>query len=268
MKYGFCKEFSTPMKTEIDYELIKMIKEAGFDYVEMRAMLVESVPDEEFDKLCNVLKEIELGCECSCALFPRTIRVTGSEVNEKAISDYIEKTFGRLKKLGVKKVVFGSAPARALDEKTTQDMGYEQIAKICKDIIVPACEKYDITVVMEPLRASACNFINTLADGMRVVNDVNNPRIQLLCDTIHMIANDDNADDVVKYKDSLKHVHIAEMERMLPEDGYSDYVKKVLDNLVYINYDGTISFETKNGEGLESMKKALAMLKNTINNYK
>ena len=28
MKYGFCKEFSTPMKTEVDYELIKMIKEA------------------------------------------------------------------------------------------------------------------------------------------------------------------------------------------------------------------------------------------------
>ena len=51
MKYGFCKEFSTPMKTEIDYELIKMIKEAGFDFVEMRAMLVESVSDEEFLKL-------------------------------------------------------------------------------------------------------------------------------------------------------------------------------------------------------------------------
>ena len=29
MKYGFCKEFSTPLKTEVDYELIKTIKEAG-----------------------------------------------------------------------------------------------------------------------------------------------------------------------------------------------------------------------------------------------
>ena len=265
MKYGFCKEFSTPMKTEIDYKLIKTIKEAGFDFVEMRAMLVESVSDEEFDKLKNLLKELDLGCECSCALFPRTIRVTGEEIDQRIISDYIEKTFARLKQLGVNKVVFGSAPARALDEKTTQDMGYEQIAKICKDIIVPACDKYDITVVMEPLRASACNFINTLADGMRVVNAVNNPRIQLLCDTIHMMANEDNPDDVVKYKDSLKHVHIAEMERMLPEDNYSEYVQKVLNNLISTNYDGTISFETKNGDGVESMKKALAMLKNTLN---
>lgn len=265
MKYGFCKEFSTPMKTEVDYELIKMIKEAGFDFVEMRAMLVESLSDEEFEKLANLLEELQLGCEVSCALFPRTLRVTGKDVDEKAIEAYLEKTFARLKRLGAKKVVFGSAPARALDEETTQDMGYEQIAKICKEIIVPACEKYDITVVMEPLRAAACNFINTLADGMRVVKAVNHPRIQLLGDTIHMMSNNDNPEDVVNFKDSLKHVHIAELERMLPEDSYSEFVQTVINNLVKTGYEGTISFETKNGEGLESMKKALALLKKSLN---
>lgn len=265
MKYGFCKEFSTPMKTEVDYELIKMIKEAGFDFVEMRAMLVESLSDEEFEKLANLLEELQLGCEVSCALFPRTLRVTGKDVDEKAIEAYLEKTFARLKRLGAKKVVFGSAPARALDEETTQDMGYEQISKICKEIIVPACEKYDITVVMEPLRAAACNFINTLADGMRVVKAVNHPRIQLLGDTIHMMSNNDNPEDVINFKDSLKHVHIAELERMLPEDGYSEFVQTVINNLVKTGYEGTISFETKNGEGLESMKKALALLKKSLN---
>ena len=265
MKYGFCKEFSTPMKTEVDYDLIKMIKEAGFDFVEMRAMLVASLSDEEFEKLANTLEELELGCEVSCALFPKTIRVTGKDVDEKVISEYLDKTFARLKRLGAKKVVFGSAPARALDEETTQDMGYEQIAKICKELIVPACEKYDITVVMEPLRAAACNFINTLADGMRVVRDVNHPRIQLLGDTIHMMSNNDNPEDVVNFKDSLKHVHIAELERMLPEDNYSEFVQTVINNLVKTGYEGTISFETKNGEGLESMKKALALLKKSLN---
>ncbi len=265
MKYGFCKEFSTPMKTEVDYELIRMIKEAGFDFVEMRAMLVASLSDEEFEKLANTLDELNLGCECSCALFPKTIRVTGKEVDEKVIAEYLEKTFSRLKRLGAKKVVFGSAPARALDEETTQDMGYEQIAKVCKELIVPACEKYDITVVMEPLRAAACNFINTLADGMRVVNAVNHPRIQLLGDTIHMMSNNDNPEDVVNFKDNLKHVHIAELERMLPENSYSEFVQTVINNLVKTGYEGTISFETKNGEGLESMKKALALLKKSLN---
>lgn len=265
MKYGFCKEFSTPMKTEVDYELIKMIKEAGFDFVEMRAMLVASLSDEEFEKLANTLEEINLGCDCSCALFPKTIRVTGKDADEKVIAEYLDKTFARLKRLGAKKVVFGSAPARALDEETTQDMGYAQITELCKNVIVPACEKYDITVVIEPLRAAACNFINTLADGMRVVKALNHPRIQLLGDTIHMMVNDDKPEEVINYKDNLTHVHIAELERVLPEDGYSNFVQTVINNLVLTGYEGTISFETKNGEGLESMKKALALLKKSLN---
>ncbi len=261
MKYGFCKEFSTPMKTEVDYDLIRMIKDAGFDYVEMRAMLVESLSDEEFDKLYNTLKELELDCDCCCALFPKTIRVTGASIDLERISEYVEKTFSRCKKLGASKIVFGSAPARALDEETDEDTGYAQIAEVIKRVIVPACKKYGITVVMEPLRADACNFINTLADGARVVETVNSPCVQLLADTIHMNSNNDNIDDIVKYKDILKHIHISELQRVLPEDGYSDYVSGVLANLRTIGYEGTVSFETKNGSGLPSMIKALNLLK-------
>ncbi len=264
MRYGFCKEFSTPLKTEVDYELVKMIKEAGFDYVEMRAMLVSALSDEEFDKLYNTLKDLDLDCDCCCALFPKTIRVTGKTVNFEEIEAYIEKTFSRCKKLGASKIVFGSAPARALDDETDVETGYAQICEVISKVIVPACEKYDMTVVMEPLRADACNFINTLADGARVVETVKSPYIQLLADTIHMMSNEDNCDDVLKYKDILKHIHIAELQRIMPEDGYSDYIAAVLKNLKQNGYDGTISFESKNGDGLKSMKKALALLKSNF----
>lgn len=261
MRYGFCKEFSTPLKTEVDYELIGMIKEAGFDFVEMRAMLVSALSDEEFDKLEKTLGELDLACDCCCALFPRTIRVTGKSVDYAEVEAYIEKTFDRCQRLGAKKIVFGSAPARALDEETAEDEGYAQIADVIKKVIVPACEKYDMTVVMEPLRADACNFIHTLADGMRVVETVKSDKIQLLADTIHMMSNNDNPADVIKYKDSLKHIHIAELARVMPEEEYSDYIQAVLENLRKIGYDGTVSFESKNGDGLNSMKKALALLK-------
>jgi len=266
MRYGFCKEFSTPLKTEVDYELIKMIKEAGFDFVEMRAMLVAALSDEEFEKLAVTLEELQLACDCSCALFPKTIRVTGKDRNKQVIAEYIEKTFARLQRLGAKTVVFGSAPARALDEETTLEEGYAQLAEICKEILVPACEKYDITVVMEPLRAAACNFINTLSDGMVVVNAVQSPRIRLLADTIHMMSNEDNPEDILRFQDSLKHIHIAELERRMPEDDYSPFVSKVLENLKKNGYNGTVSFESKNGTGVESMKKALQMLKETLEN--
>jgi sugar phosphate isomerase/epimerase len=190
--------------------------------------------------------------------------VTGAEVNREEIAAYLEKTFARLKRLGAKKVVFGSAPARALDENTTEEMGYAQMAELCREVIVPACEKYDVTVVIEPLRASACNFIHTLADVARVVEAVGSPYVRLLGDTIHMNSNSDNPEDVVKYRDILHHFHIAELGRVLPEEEYSDYTRTVIERLRGIGYDGTISFETKNGEGLASMKRALALLKSNF----
>jgi len=268
MRYGFCKEFSTPLKTEVDYPLIKTIKDAGFDFVEMRAMLVSSLSEEEFLKLKNYLKEVGLDCDCCCALFPKTIRVTGNHIDYDAISQYIEHTFSRCSQLGAKKIVFGSAPARALDKDTSEEMGYKQIAEVISKCVLPACRKYDITVVMEPLRADACNFIHTLKDGMKVVDAVKSEKLQLLGDTIHMMSNHDNASDIIRYADSLSHFHIAELERKLPEDSYSEYVENVLENLRKICYDGTISFETKNGTGLESMKKALQLLKKNLGGYK
>ena len=80
----------------------------------------------------------------------------------------------------------------------------------------------------------------------------------------YMNTNSDNVDDIVKYKDILKHVHISELQRVMPEDGYSDYVSAVLANLRAIGYEGTVSFESKNGDGVESMKKALKLLKNNL----
>ncbi|NLC85195.1 MAG: sugar phosphate isomerase/epimerase [Ruminococcaceae bacterium] len=265
MRYGFCKEFSTGLKTEVDYNLVKMIKEAGFDYIEMRLMLVAALSDEAFEKLVRTLQVYALPCDVCCALFPKTVRVTGMEADDKNIKAYLEAAFGRANILGAKKVVFGSAPARALDKNTTEEQGYKQLTDMIHAIMLPLCEKYDVTVVIEPLRRDACNFINTLTDGMKLVRMVNAKRIGLLADSLHMLTNEENANQILDYQDSLKHVHIADARRGLPEDGYSEPVQDIIRNLKKINYNNTISFESKNGRGIESMIKALNLLKKQFN---
>ena len=60
----------------------------------------------------------------------------------------------------------------------------------------------------------------------------------------------------------LRHVHVCEMDRLIPEDGYSDHLQKCLDVLKKNGYDGTISFESKAGSEPDGMKKALKQLKN------
>ncbi len=261
MRYGYCKEYSTPLKTEVDYALIDEIARAGYDYVEMRAMLVSSLTEEEYRKLRAYLRDAGLGCDCCCALFPGSVRITPADADRAQIAAYTEKTFDRCCALGAKTFVFGSVGARNLDAETTVEQGYARMADILSGIVVPLAERYDATVVIEPIRKATCNFIHTLADGARVVSDVASPRVRLLADTIHMQSNEDDPDAVLTYASILRHIHIAELARVLPEDDYSPYVAHVLRNLRTIGYDGTISFETNRGKGPDSMAKALRLLK-------
>ena len=264
LRYGYCKEYSTPLKTEVDYALIDEIARAGYDYVEMRAMLVSSLDEGEYRKLRIYLRDAGLGCDCCCALFPASVRITTADADRAMIAAYTEKTFERCSALGAKKIVFGSAPARALDDQTTEEQGFARMADVLSGTIVPLAEKYDVTVVIEPLRAVACNFIHTLAEGARVVSDVSSERVRLLADTIHMQSNEDDPDAILTYAPILRHVHISELSRVLPEDGYSPYVARVLRNLRMIGYEGTISFETNRGKTPDSMAKALRLLKTEL----
>jgi hypothetical protein len=60
-------------------------------------------------------------------------------------------------------------------------------------------------------------------------------------------------------------VHLCETDRILPEDGYSDYLGRCLDILSECGYDDTISFESKDGVHPDGIKKALTLLKQKFN---
>lgn len=261
MRFGFCTEFAAVDKNIIDYDLVRRIKEAGYDYVEFPLMLIEKISDEEFEKVVATVKELNLSCEVCCGMFPKTVKLTGPQVDKEQIAAYLEKAFSRAAVLGTHKIVLGSAPARELPEGTDWETGYSQMAEMLVTQVAPLCEKYDVEIVIEPLRSNACNFIHTLTDGMELVNRANSPYVKLLGDSLHMLTNEEDPNHIIEYKDDLRHVHIAEEARGLPEDGYSEYVAQVLKNLKSIGYDNTVSFEAKGGKEPDSMKKALELLK-------
>ncbi len=73
--------------------------------------------------------------------------------------------------------------------------------------------------------------------------------------------NEEDAEDLKLIYPVLHHVHICEMDRMLPENGFSPFLTKALGILKELGYDETISFESKGGLGPDSLKKALKQLK-------
>lgn len=264
MKYGFCTDIATKTRDQVEYELLSRIKEAGFDYVEFPLMMIETLSDEAFETLLHKLKELGLGCDCSCNYFPSSIKVVGPSADKEKIGAYLDKAMGRAARMGVQKIVFGSCGSRNLPEGMREEDGFDQLIDVIESCIIPACQKYGVTVVIEPIRRQSANFIITLEDGLKVVNAVDVPEIMLLADLMHMNYNDEDPQDIHSVFSSLCHVHLCERDRVLPEDGFSPFLSECLDVLKAGGYNDTISFESKDAVTPDGLRKALAQLKTKL----
>lgn len=261
MRYGFCTDLATKTRDAVEYGLLERIQEAGFDFVEFPLQMLEALSPEAFGELEQKLPELGLGCDVVCNFFPKRVRLTGPEADGHTVQEYLERAFPRAAALGVKKIVFGSCPARNLPEGVSEEEGYRQIKEVLQRYVIPRCHTYGITVVMEPIRPGSCNFIITLEDGMRVVKEAGSPRVMLLADLMHMSYSAEPAERLEEYLPFLQHVHLCEQDRILPEDGYSPYLAKCLERLAKAGYDKTVSFESKDASRPDGMKRALTLLK-------
>jgi len=257
MRYGFCTNFASQAIDAVDYALVERIKKAGYDYVEFSLTLLEKLSDRQFDVLSDKMKRLQLRCDCCCDMFPKSIRVVGPETYPSIIESYLQRAFYRAARIGAQKIVLGSAFSRSLPEGYDIELGYGQMTKLIETEILPLCIKYGIPIMIEPIRSAACNFINTLTEGMILVDRVASPYVTLMADTIHMLSESEDPDHIREYFGSLNHVHISEIGRILPEEGFSREVENILKCLRIMEYDKTISFETKSGD----IGKALILLK-------
>ncbi|MFA6934208.1 MAG: sugar phosphate isomerase/epimerase family protein [Sphaerochaetaceae bacterium] len=261
MRYGMCTDIATSTRDRVEYELLDRIKAAGFDYVEFPLMMIDSLSDEAFQTLLERLKSLDLACDCSCNYFPGRIKVTGPAASKAEIDAYLDHAMARAKAMGVKKIVFGSNNSRNIPEGESVEQGYDELCRTLSESVVPACQKFGIHVVMEPLRKQSCNLMLTVKDGYYVVNRVHQPEVVLLADLMHMMYNEEDPEDLRQAYPVLHHVHVCDLDRKLPDDGYSPALAKALKVLKDLGYDETISFEAKDGD----LKKALELLKRQFN---
>lgn len=260
MRYGYATGFASPIKSAIDYPLLCSIREAGYEFVEFPLTLLSALDLEACEKLAGTLRSLGLGADSCCNMFPASLRITGPERDWAACADYLDTAFERLRLLGVKKTVFGSSGARNIPVGTTREEGFEEVAAFVSSCVVPLLERFDIVLAMEPIGSYEANFLNTLDDGMRIVEKVGHPRVRLLADSVHMLYEHEDPQRLRMYADTLEHIHICESGRALPLGKVSPGLKQILLTLRDIGYDGTLSFEPT-PYPLDDMSSALRTVK-------
>lgn len=218
-------------------------KAAGFDYVEVSATEIAALSDVEFAATAARLKQAGVATPTANLFVPQAIKVVGPDVNVEQQTAHVKTVMSRLSTLGVQVLVFGSGGARRVPDGFAKDTAFTQLVDFSRRA-AQAARPYGITVTIEPLRTQETNIINTAAEGLALVNAVNDPNFQLMIDFYHLASEHEDPAIVLKARDHIRHLHMANPQgRVFPQqwDEY-DYAP-FFANLKAIGYDKRISME-------------------------
>lgn len=247
VQVGYCSNLKT----------IDAAKAAGFDYLELGTSEIAALSDADFEATVARITEVGLPVPVTNLFIPASIKLTGPATDPQAQMDYVRKALPRLKRLGVGIVVFGSGGARRIPDGFPKEEGWKQLVDFSRRAAAEA-KTHDITIAIEPLRRQESNIINSAAEGLELVKDVNHPNFQLMIDFYHLASENEDPEIVIRSKDHLRHLHMANPQgRVFPlkweEYNYSPFFAA----LRQIGYDKRISVEASSkdipGEGPQSI---------------
>lgn len=200
MRYGMCMGLDSPQN-------IGIAKDAGFDYIECNFQSLSRSSEEVFEVFKKELEKNEIKCEASNCFMPADLPVIGHDYYGEEYVGFIENGMKRGSQIGLEVIVFGSGAARSIPEGISYAEGFRQLGDFLKNVVSPLCDKYKMTVVIEPLRKNECNIINTVKEGTMLSVLSGKENIACLADLYHMV--DDGNDDIRQLKGSIKHAHFS-----------------------------------------------------------
>jgi D-psicose/D-tagatose/L-ribulose 3-epimerase len=223
---------------------LESAKAAGFDYVELSVTEVAGLSDPDFAAAVAHVTDVGIPTPNANLFLPSSMHLTGPQPTDPAIEmAYVTKAFARLHQLGVTIVCFGSGGARRVPDGFAKEQAFQQLVEFGKRI-APEARANGITVVIEPLRHEESNIINSAAEGLDLVNAVNDPNFQLLIDFYHLSSEKEDPAIILKAGPHIRHLHMANPTgRVFPlrwdEYDYSGFFA----NLRKIGYTGRMSIE-------------------------
>ncbi len=139
-------------------------------------------------------------------------------------------------------MVFGSGRQRA----AIDDVSVPDAVKRFKEglaELAPVAASHRVKILIEPLAPQFTNVINTLAQAVELVREINSPAVRTMFDTHNTVAEKINHGELIKnFRDYIEHIHLNEMDGRHPGTGSYDF-QIVLQALKEIGYRRWVSVE-------------------------
>jgi len=255
MKFGVNTFIWSAEFDQSNVPLLPLIKEAGFDGVEVPLLHPESFDASGIRKL---LDAYDLECNvCTALTAGLSLIAEDSDVRRKTrlhLRNVVEAAAGAGAQIVAGPVYspvgYFSGRRRTLEEWKRAVDGLQSLG----DVLLAN----DVTLAIEPLNRFETYFLNTAADAAALATQIGHPNVGILFDTFH--ANIEEKSVANGYRTvgkHLKHVHTCENDRGIPGSGHVDW-KSVFQALRDLKYDGWLTIESF-GFALGDMSAAAAI---------
>jgi D-psicose/D-tagatose/L-ribulose 3-epimerase len=264
IKFGWCGSMLAAGPDGTGIETIELLKEVGFDYVELPLSQMMVLSSTDFSAIEARLRAVGIPCEVCNNFLPASIRITGPKVDTAGNAKYVEQALVRAARLGVKVVVCGSCGSRSLAKGFPRVQAWEQMVSFMRSLDKPAADN-GITIAFESINRGECNFLNLAAEGLELVKQVNRNQVKLHVDAYHWAVEKENAEVLLKANDFVRHIHLARAEgRTFPNASDAEGYRAFFHNLKKIDYRHRISIEAYSSDlkkdGLESLNFLRSLL--------
>jgi D-psicose/D-tagatose/L-ribulose 3-epimerase len=236
----------------------------GFDYLEPAAAAVAAMSEAHFQAFKSRVLASRLRCT-SFNSFVRKQRVVGNDVNMDEVRSYLDLCLPRCRQLGGEIVVWGSAGSRNVPAGFSRERAWEQI-KAFLHLAGEAAKPHRLVIAIEPLRHQESNILNTGAEALRLVREVDHPNVRMIVDYYHMRVENEDPEIIWKARREIVHFHFANPQgRRWPKSPSEDpeYAKffglvKKIHFRGGISIEGNGSFEQDARASLEFFHRELA----------
>jgi sugar phosphate isomerase/epimerase len=246
MKFAICNEIFQGWN--IDDSMAYAAK-AGYDAIEIApftiAKYVTEIPTAERQRIRDVAARTGIAIS---GIHWVLVQADGmymthpdAAVREKT-AQYFNDLVDFCGDLGGKSIVVGSPKQRNLMEGVSHEQAWEWAAGVFRDCLERAGSR-DVTICFEPLAPAETNFINTAAEAIRFVNQLDSPHLKIILDVKAMSSESKPIPQIIR--ESAPHfAYFHANDENLKGPGFGDVdFKPIAQALKDVNYQGVVSVE-------------------------
>lgn len=219
---------------------------SGFDFIEPGLAKVAAMPEAEFKLASARLKQNDICVRSVNWFLPADLKVVGPQVDLIKCRQFLERALSRAVELGAAAVVFGSPNSRSIPDGFSASDAREQVIDFCQLCATVISEnRWPIKIAVEHVNHTETNCMNTFAQALSLVREVDRAEIGLAADFYHFAIENEPLDIMLEAKDLICAVQLADpSDRCFPKPGVEiNGLDEFLKNLVEIGYAGGVSIE-------------------------